>query len=91
MQQMQPNGVSQCYHSSGASRVNTITHNHGSDYIVFLTTARNQQYSTNPLLWGVSSRSANSFQLYFHNPQSGHYVGNDAQRYQVAFFIVKTT
>merc|ERR1711990_1158994 len=80
-----------CYHSGGASRVNTITHSHGSDYIVFLTTARNQQYSTNPLLWGVSSRSNNQFELYFHNPQSRHYVGSDAQRYQVAFFIVKTT
>jgi hypothetical protein len=90
MQQKQSNGNG-CYHSGGQSRVSTITHSHGSNYIVFLTTARNSQYSTNPLLWGVRSRSNNQFDLYFNNPQNGHTVANDGQRYQVAFFIVKTT
>ena len=89
MQQRNSAG-SGCVHSAGETISNTITHTHGTDYIVFLTTARNKQYQTNPLLWGVSSRSSNAFDIYFHNPDVQHTVGSDAHRYQVAFLIVKT-
>ena len=59
-----------CYHSAGTTVLNTVNHNHGSNYLVFLTTHRNDGYNSNPLLFGISAHNNGNFKIYHHNPDA---------------------
>merc|ERR1711937_1098925 len=57
-----------CYHAAGTTRTNTVKHDHGSNYLVFLTTHQNDGYNSNPLLFGISAHNNGNFEIYHHNP-----------------------